>query len=316
MYEKIGPIEIFGDNSSKVPFCTTLLLTNNRESALLECGAGFDSLKYIEKNYFVRDIYLTHHHIDHVWGVPFFPQASVHINYFDFEKASDIYAISHADGMLAVQDEATLQFWLKQQENRHFGGVSVGKRTIQADCIYPMDKPIEIAGIDVHFIHAPGHSEGYTVPYIEKYGIAYVGDFDLTSFGPFYNELEAEIDDFITSAKKVGNLDAKYFVTGHHKGIVSKKEYNEKVIDFLNIIEKRHEKISWCIRNGVSPDQLIEQDIFYRKEQREGSILRLKNEVIGIYKHLQQLLRDDEVCTQFVETFIQNHIARPEYLKW
>ncbi|WP_342511014.1 MBL fold metallo-hydrolase [Sporosarcina sp. FSL K6-1522] len=316
MYEKIGPIEILGDNSSKVPFCTTLLLTYNRESALLECGAGFDSLRYIKKNYFVRDIYLTHHHIDHVWGVSFFPEADVHINPFDFEKASDIYALSHADGMLAVQDEETFQIWLKQQENRHFGDKTVGKRTIQPNRKYPLDEPVEIAGMDVQFIHAPGHSEGYTVPYIEKYGVVYVGDIDLTSFGPFYNELESDIADFITSAKKVGDLDAKYFVTGHHKGIVSQQEYNEKVVDFLNVIERRHEKITRCIRNGISPEKMIEQGIFYWKEQIEGSILRKKNEVIGIYKHLQQLLQEGEVCTQFVDAFIREHIVKPEYLKW
>ncbi|MFC5604698.1 MBL fold metallo-hydrolase [Sporosarcina koreensis] len=316
MYEKIGPIEIFGDNSSKVPFCTTLLLTNNRESILLDCGAGFDSLAHIKKTYDVDKIYLTHHHIDHMWGVSHFPEAKVHINPLDFEKVSDLMAISHADGMLAVLEEETFQLWLKQQENRRFGDIAVGKRTLRPDGNYPMDELIEIAGVDVRFIHAPGHSEGYTIPYIEKYGVAYIGDIDLTSFGPFYNELEADIDDFIASAKKVLDLDVAHIVTGHHKGIVSKQEYKEKIVDYLNIIEMRHEQIAHHIRNGISPAALPEQGIFYRKEQLVGSPLRRKSEIIGIYKHLERLSHEGGVSVRFIEEYIQQHIARQEYLNY
>ena len=66
-------------------------------------------------------------------------------------------AISHADGMLAVLEEETFQLWLKQQENRRFGDIAVGKRTLLPDGKYAMDELIEIAGVDVQFIHAPGH---------------------------------------------------------------------------------------------------------------------------------------------------------------
>ena len=54
---------------------------------MLDCGAGFDSLAHIKKIYDVDEIYLTHHHIDHIWGVSHFPEAKVHINPLDFKKS-------------------------------------------------------------------------------------------------------------------------------------------------------------------------------------------------------------------------------------
>ena len=68
VYKKIGPIEIMGDNQSRVPFSTSLIITGKEDSTLIDCGAGKKTFEYIRQEHNVKKIYLTHHHMDHIWG--------------------------------------------------------------------------------------------------------------------------------------------------------------------------------------------------------------------------------------------------------
>jgi len=293
-----------------------MLLTKNGESTLIECGAGPESFEYIKQNYHVHNIYLTHHHIDHIWGTHLFPKSTVYINHYDFKKVSDIMKISYADGMYATFDDSHFNEWLKKQKSRQFGNMSVGSRTISVDGFYNMNETLYLSDIKVQFIHAPGHTEGYSIPYLEDYGVLYVGDFDLTKFGPFYNELEGNIDDFIRSARMTLEIDAKYYITGHHKGIYSRKEYIQEMENYLLIIDRREEELLKLIKSGIAAKDIIHQNIFYRQEQLRGSMLREKSEIIGIYKHIERLVNNGEKLQWFLEEFIAEHIAKPDFLDY
>ena len=84
----------------------------------------------------------------------------------------------------------------------------------------------------------------------------------------------------------------------------------------MEIIERREEKIKQAIKIGCSPENLIYQDIFYRMKQLIQSPVYLKNEKIGITKHLKRLITHGEPYTDYYEAFIKAHSIKEEYIDY
>ncbi|TCP25621.1 glyoxylase-like metal-dependent hydrolase (beta-lactamase superfamily II) [Scopulibacillus darangshiensis] len=317
MNEKIGPIEIImGDNKSRVPFSTSLLIAGQEHSTLIDCGAGQTAFEYMKKEHRVMQIYLTHHHFDHIWGAHLFPEAEKLINHNDVNKISDINEIGKAMGIYAVFRKEEIEKWIESQQNKKWQGKVLGKRTLDVTGSYRYDEEIEMSGVKVSMIHAPGHSEGFCCPYIPDYGILLVGDIDLTTFGPFYGDADSNIDQFIESAKKTLEFDVKYYVTSHQKGMYLKKEYKHQLEKYLLIIERREKKIKQAIHKGDSPQQLVQQDIFYYKKQYERNLIFMKNEILSIAKHLKRLIDHGEPYEDYYEEFITAHNLNRKYMEY
>ena len=46
----------------------------------------------------------------------------------------------------------------------------------------------DLGGARVRVIHAPGHTRGHSVFHVEPDDVLYLGDIDLSSFGPYYGD--------------------------------------------------------------------------------------------------------------------------------
>ena len=55
----------------------------------------------------------------------------------------------------------------------------------------------------------PGHTRGHSAFVVEPDGVAFVGDVDLTSFGPYYGDHWSDLEDFVDSLARVRELDAQ-----------------------------------------------------------------------------------------------------------
>ncbi|PIC64922.1 MBL fold metallo-hydrolase [Sporosarcina sp. P13] len=316
VYKKIGPVEIMGDNGGRVPLSTSLIITGNEDSTLIDCGSGQKTFDYIQKNHKVNTIYLTHHHIDHVWGAQLFPNAEKLINKYDIEKIADYHELAKSEGLYAVYGKADIDKWIQDLKEKTYWDTVVEPKVLNVSKTHEYNQVIDLSGVDVMFIHAPGHTEGFCTPYILDYGILHVGDIDLTSFGPYYGDAESNIDQFIKSAKKTLDVDAKYFVTSHHKGIFLRDDYERELEKYLSIIERKEEKIKKLVKSGCLPKDLIHQEIFYYKSQSEHNLVRRKTEIVSIVKHLKRLIDHGERFTDYLEDFIRINNINEEYIEY
>src|SRR5256714_14761174 len=97
-----------------------------------------------------------------------------------------------------------------------------------------MPKPDAVAFIDgeafdlgrvsVRVIHAPGHTRGHCCIAIEPDGVLYLGDIDLTSFGPYYGDAWSSLADFERTLGEVRKLEARRYATFHHIGGLDGRE--------------------------------------------------------------------------------------------
>ncbi|NYE56540.1 MBL fold metallo-hydrolase [Carboxydothermus ferrireducens] len=291
--EDWGPLKIIpGENNSRFPYCTSLLLEGNGRQALIDPGAG-----NILKNLSVQEIYLTHYHYDHVWGINFFPKTTaVFINAEDLPALADLreFARRLGTGHYFGKDYPN---WWAQEIKKGFKSpslspynrpdiVTVIEKTKEA---YPTSEEIKIVGIKTIFLKAPGHTPGYVFPYFPDLGIIYTGDYDLTSFGPFYMAPDGDIDQFISSSKILREVDVKYYITGHEKGMVEKKSFLPGLDRFLEIIALREEKIKTLWQKGYTIEEIADNSIFYPlKFQKIDPWVRMW-EIIGIKMHLKRL---------------------------
>jgi hydroxyacylglutathione hydrolase len=310
-YERIGPIDvIFGERESRAPFSTVLLLRDGGDAVLIDCGAGHPAFSSVSREYRVQEIFLTHYHLDHIWGVYLFPQAHKWINPYDYRKLTSWHELAKASGVYAAEGERGGAAWVAAQQEaaesppperdtahawgRVFGAV---------DRVYPYQQELMLAGIRAVMLHAPGHCEGYCCPYFPDHGVLHVGDFDLTSFGPWYCNADSDIDHFIQSARMTLEVDADYYVTSHQKGVVTRIEYRERLERYLEVIDRRDEKLRQAVKRGCSPQELLRQEVFYYAKNLAANPGLLRYQAIGIAKHLTRMVRRGEPWGDYVEHF-------------
>lgn len=314
-YEKIGPVEVMiGENNSRVPFSTSLVITGDEHATMLDCGAGYMAFNHIKKEHNVTEIYLTHHHLDHMWGAHFFKAAKTYINQFDYKKISNLEEIAKSEAILAINKG--MDWWNQDRKKlEQLMDIQIS-RTLKVSDVYKYNERINMSGQDVIMIHAPGHTEGFCCPYIVDQGILLIGDIDLTSFGPYYSDRDSDIDSFITSAKQILEVDASYFITSHQKGVLRKEDYKSHLIAYLDVIERREEKIKQHIRIGNKPADLFGIEVFYYTYQMEKSLGLTKSEKVGIAKHLQRLIKHGESLEEYYEEYIKAHDLNKDYLSY
>lgn len=315
---KVGPVEIMmGENGSRMPFSTSLLVKGKHDATLIDCGSGVKSLRNIKKEYDVKQIYLTHHHLDHTWGTHLFPEAEKYMNPLDYKKAVDTRELILAQGFPAVFSEKEIQQFLEVQRKQPFPGLEdVVDRQMYINGTYNYDHEFTVSDSKVMMIYAPGHTEGYCLPYFPEYGILFVGDFDLTSFGPFYCDADGDIDLFIQSAYKTLEVDAKYYVTAHQRGIMLKEDYKKELDGYLNIINKRESIIKRFVKSGGAPQDLTKQGIFYYEEQNNRNPFYLKSEKLGIAKHLKRLIKQGEPFAEFYREYLSLQNIKEDFIEY
>ncbi|AXF54963.1 MBL fold metallo-hydrolase [Salicibibacter kimchii] len=310
--DTIGNLELVkGRRNSKVPYSTSIVVKgkNGEEDALVDIGTGKEGYAYIHENHNVKDIYITHYHLDHIKGLPHFPEATMWVNAVDEHKLNDLESLAKAMGVYALKGASTVEAWVaNNKETQPFQDVITREKKL-----YPYETPMTIAGHDVQMLYAPGHCESYCIPYFPEERVLVVGDYDLTSFGPWYNNADSDIDDIIASGERTLEIDADYYVTFHHKGTFSRSEYEEALRRYLGIIEKREQKIIRLLKEGAAIEDLIYREVFYLKRNLEMAPDLLDFEIMGIAKHLKRLANQNNYYEDPYQSFLAHHFAAPEY---
>ncbi|WP_078548595.1 MBL fold metallo-hydrolase [Litchfieldia alkalitelluris] len=280
--QSIGPLIIVeGPKNSKVPFSRSLYL-NCDEKVLIDTGANPKDLLKVEEEYGVKLILNTHYHPDHTQHNHLFPNAEKWMNPIEYETARTIEGIARSNGVYQEWGEEGIKLWkenLPLEWIQNLGEISG---------TYDYETEYSFGGIKVIMLHTPGHTSGLASPYFPDLGVAFVSDYDMTAFGPWYNGTDGDIEDFIKSGERLLELDADTYITGHQKGVFSKQEFKEAMKRYLAIINKRDEKIENYVSKGFTFDELSRVGIFYPKRTLEIPIFRTW-ERGGIRKHLQRL---------------------------
>jgi glyoxylase-like metal-dependent hydrolase (beta-lactamase superfamily II) len=160
-------------------------------------------------------VILGHVHEDHMAGLHRLMHAPVYAHEADVEAARSWEGLA-----------------------RHYGYVPevlAGMRTMIEQKFHYVPRPDALAykngaswdlggGVSVRAFHMPGHTSGHCVLLVEPGGIAFIGDIDLSSFGPYYGDATSSLAAFRRTLEAVKDIPAKVWITSHHKGVITERE--------------------------------------------------------------------------------------------
>ncbi len=125
----------------------------------------------------------------------------------------------------------------------------------------------DLGGVTIEVIHTPGHTRGHCCFLISWDGgqLVYLGDIELTSFGPYYGDAWSSLEDFEASIDKLKRIDVENWLTFHHKGLVeSRARFLEMLEAFANMIAYREGNLLKFLSEPRTMADIVEHRFVYR----------------------------------------------------
>lgn len=196
----------------------------------------------------------SHGHEDHVAGNSLFDQARVHVH------NEDIDAVRSLDGLLDVygfDGETRAEFGQKVIDEFHYQGRDDAKGFDDGH-VFDLG-----GGVTVEAMHLPGHTRGHSG--LIAGDVFFLSDIDLTGFGPYYGDAWSDLDQFEASIAKAREVEARWYVTFHHKGIIDGRDRFVEMIDaFGSVIQTRHDRMLAFLAEPHTVEEMVANRFVYR----------------------------------------------------
>ena len=128
--------------------------------------------------------------------------------------------------------------------------------------------------VTVEVVHTPGHTRGHSCLHVrwpgDEGGALYLGDIDLSSFGPYYGDAWSDLCDFERSIARVRATEARFYVTFHHVGVVDRATFLERLGRFEAVIADREARLLEFVTTPRSLDEIVEHRFVYRPGDAVG----------------------------------------------
>lgn len=197
---------------------------------------------------------LSHVHEDHVAGLGAFPEATVHAH------QADVGGIRSIDGLLEIYG--------------YGGDAAASMHAFVVDQFHYAPRPdaqgfadgavFELGGTRIRAIHMPGHTRGHCVLLIEPEGVLFLGDIELSSFGPYYGDAWSDLGDFERSIERVRGIEARTWVSFHHVGVIEDRDaFLVRLDRFAARISEREAAMLAHLAEPRSLDEMVAHRFLY-----------------------------------------------------
>lgn len=270
---------IRGENGGKYPFSHSLYLQGDRVRVILDPACSLDKLTRL-KGEGVDCVWLSHWHEDHIRYMNIFEACPLWISERDFPPLTDLDVFLDWYG---IEEAGPRDYWRKEMRETFDYRPRTEARFI-AD-----GETIDLGRLSAQVIATPGHTPGHLSFFFPEEELLFLGDYDLTSFGPWYGDVASSIEQTIESIHRLKSLPAKSWVAAHNTGIY--QENPGKLWDnYENIIYQREEKILNYLLEPKTLREILSAWLIYGRP-REPKELYEFNEKVLLKKHLESLER-------------------------
>jgi hypothetical protein len=125
----------------------------------------------------------------------------------------------------------------------------------------------------------------------------YLGDIDLTGFGPYYGDAWSDLEDFERSIDLIKKIDATWWLTFHHKGLIEGRSTFLKLLGtFEKMITVREENLIVYLSEPRTIEEIVTHRFVYRPGS-EGLMIDV-TEKRSMSMHLDRLIRNGIVKSE------------------
>jgi glyoxylase-like metal-dependent hydrolase (beta-lactamase superfamily II) len=200
-------------------------------------------------------IAVTPAHEDHVAGLHLFPEVPVVVHPAEVDAVRDAETLLSGFGMTDADADV---FRRQLRDTFHVSGHG-RVDTVDDGTV------LDLGRRSVTVVHLPGHTAGHCGLLIEPDGFLFLGDIDLTSLGPCYGDLSSSLDDFVTSIERLRDIDARWYGTSHHVGVLDDRQALLHALDrFTAVIDRRGETLLRLLRRPRTLEDVVTHRLVYR----------------------------------------------------
>lgn len=122
-------------------------------------------------------------------------------------------------------------------------------------------------GVTIRVIHTPGHTRGHSCLFVEPDGVLYLGDIELSSFGPYYGDAWSDLEAFERSLALVRRIEAKHYATFHHIGVLDGRDaFLERFERFAAVIADRERRLVGFLAEPRTIEEIVAHRFVYRPQ--------------------------------------------------
>ena len=279
----IGRVRVLvGERGGAYPSGNSLLIRGTEETAIIDPSLAViprrDEFTGVDR------VINSHCHEDHIAGNHCFPDAPWHLHEADVV------------GMRSLDDFMAIYGYPEPIELRWRVVVVERFRFVPRPNALPFrdGDVFDLGGVQVRVIHAPGHTRGHCVLHVQPEDVLYLGDIDLSSFGPYYGDAWSDLEEFERTLTRIEAFRARHYATFHHIGVLERDAFLERLKLFRAVIRKREERLLAYLDEPRSLDDIARHRFVYRPS--DDVMFATGVERRSMSQHLERLVDAGRVC--------------------
>ncbi|MCX7817231.1 MAG: MBL fold metallo-hydrolase [Syntrophales bacterium] len=277
-----GPLWFIpGEKGGRYPFSHSLFLEVGDGGIIVDPASHMERLQELRKNK-IHAVWLSHWHEDHFTYLDLFNNVPIFISKDDYPPLTDIDVFLDWYGL---EGEYRSYWHTLVMEKFHY-------RPREMAGFLEGDSVLDLGSLKVKIIHCPGHTPGHLAFYFPALEIAFIGDYDLTPFGPWYGDRFSSIEDTLRSIELLRSLKAKIYITGHETGVFFQPD--EEVWErYRNVIFQRETRLMEFLQEPRTIKEIVNACFVYGKPREPKGFFEFGEWAI-MSKHLEKLIREEK----------------------
>jgi glyoxylase-like metal-dependent hydrolase (beta-lactamase superfamily II) len=142
-------------------------------------------------------------------------------------------------------------------------------------------------------VATPGHTPGHTAFLFREEGVLFMGDYDLTAFGPWYGDTLSSIRETLASVERLRRIPARTRLTGHETGVFETAP-DDLWDRYTGVIGVREARLMELLAEPKTLEEIAGAWIVYGKRREPEEFFAFGERAI-MKKHLEQLTAQGRV---------------------
>ena len=275
---------LFGAKQGKYPQGNSVLVRGSERTAIIDPSLGVVARQ--NRLPAVDLMILSHCHEDHVAGAFLFPEAELHVHEADQPGMLSFQGMMDIFGYDGHPEIAT--YWEKAIREEYHYRERPDAQAFKDGDVFDLG-----GGVQIEVIHTPGHTRGHCALHILPDDVLFLGDIDLSSFGPYYGDAWSDLEDFERSLDRVRGVSALHYATFHHIGVVDRATFLERLDRYEAKIGDRETNLLEYLSEPRTLDEVATHRFVYRQGDDVAFAEPVERRSMG--QHLKRLQRDGRV---------------------
>jgi hydroxyacylglutathione hydrolase len=257
---KFGPIYFIpGKNNGFYPYCNSLYVEG--PGLMIDPAPGREAVLQFQQKYGIEIACLSHWHEDHFRNLNLLRDCPLWVSEADARPLADWDSYLRCYGVAGTEGDAI------RDESRRRAETEFHFQPMTPDRILCDGEVIDLGSEIMHVIATPGHSYGHLAFYFERQALLFMGDYTLSSNGPWYGDPYADLEQTIQSIRRLREIPARVWIMGHGPGVFT--EIPEGRWDrYLRVMEARDERLLDFLRTPRTMTEILEAWIIFGRPEK------------------------------------------------